>query len=105
MKPRWLLAALTATICLLAMSPLLISHPYQDVALLERLAPRIERAQFIAPETHDAIMQLVERIQREAIGQPHDARRQAVIERVSHALRAKDDVPTLTSVGQGDAAQ
>ena len=61
--------------------------------MLERLAPRIERAQFIAPEAHDAIMLLVERIQREVIGQPQDARRQAVIERVSQGAAGQGRSP------------
>ena len=70
MKPRWLLAVLTAAICLLAATSPAHLTSLQDVAVLERLAPRIERAQVIAPEAHDAIMHLVERIQRDVIGQP-----------------------------------
>ena len=105
MKPRPLsIAVLTIVVCILILGSLLISHPEHDAAMLERLAPRIERAQVLAPETRDAIASLLDRLRRDPDDPRHDARSHAAIERVSEALKAKDAGPELSSVGQGNVA-
>ena len=61
MQPRWFCAA-SAVVDLRVLSAIALLGPHQDVVVLERLAPRIERAQMLAPETRDAILQLVDRV-------------------------------------------
>ena len=68
--------------------------------MLDRLAPRIERAQTLAPETRDAIMQVVERAPQRNGDPRHDLRRTATIERVTEAIKTRGGTPELSSVGQ-----
>ena len=57
--------------------------------MLDRLAPRIERAQMLAPETRDAIMQVVDRA-RVSTGDPRsDMRRSVTLERVTDAIKTR----------------
>ena len=100
MRPRWFLLASIAVVCAL-IAATFVPTPRQDVAVLDRLAPRIERAQTLAPETRDAIMQVVDRA-RVPTGDPrYDVRRSVTIERVTDAIKAKDGGgPELSSVGQ-----
>jgi hypothetical protein len=80
-----------------------VPSPRQNVAVLDRLAPRIERAQALAPETRDAIMQLVDRA-RAPTGDPrYDLRRSVTIERVTEAIKVRSGGPELSS-GVGQAA-
>jgi hypothetical protein len=100
MRPRWFVLALVAVVCVL-IATTFVPTPRQDVAVLDRLAPRIERATTLAPETREAIMQLVDRA-RARTGDPrYDVRRSATIERVTEAIKVKDGGPELSSTGQG----
>ncbi len=99
MKPRWFVLALVGVICLL-IATTYVPTPRQDVAVLDRLAPRIERSQALAPEARDAIMQVIDRA-RTPTGDPrYDMRRSVTIERVTEAIKAKDGSPELSSTGQ-----
>lgn len=76
-----------------------------EVARLEQLAPAIERAQALAPETRESINRLVAR-QSTLVGtggQSHEIRRKAAIDRVTSAMRAREDSSTGGSVA--DAAR
>jgi len=100
MRPRWFLLGSIVVVCVLLAAILLPTHR-QDVAVLDRLAPRIERAQTLAPETRDTIMQVVNRA-RVSTGDPrHNLRRTATIERVTEAIKTRGGAPELSSVGQG----
>jgi hypothetical protein len=73
----------------------------EDVAQLERLVPKIERAQTLSPEARDTINRLIAR-QSTAGGWDDPARRmrrKAAIERVTSAMQAKDGiVPAVSDV-------
>jgi hypothetical protein len=64
----------------------------EEVVQLERLVPRIERAQALSSETRDVIARMVAR--QSAIvgssGQARDMRRKLAIERATKALKAKE---------------
>ena len=105
MQPRFFYAGLALVICLLiviALSP----RTRQDVAVLERLTPRIERAQMLDPQTRAAVLQLVERVRETAGDHRYETagdhryheRRELAIQRVTDALNAKEG---LANVGQG----
>jgi hypothetical protein len=83
MRPRWFFLALI-------------------VAVLDRLAPKLERAQMLPAETRDAIKQLVERARVSTGDARYDVRRSVTIERVTEAIKARDGGgPALSSsVGQ-----
>jgi hypothetical protein len=69
----------------------------EDVAQLERLTPRIERARTLSPEAKEVIDRVVAR-QSILIGSgdpSHDARRKLAIERITTAIKAKDDGATI----------
>jgi hypothetical protein len=69
----------------------------EDVAQLERLTPRIERARTLSPEAKEAIDRVVAR-QSILIGSgdpSHDARRKLAIERIITAIKAKNDGVTV----------
>ena len=72
----------------------------KEVVQLERLAPKIERAQTLSQETRDAVARLIDR--QSAVAASHnqslDIRRKAAIERVTGAMNGKREV---ASVGQG----
>jgi hypothetical protein len=72
--------------------------PRQHVAVLERLAPRIERTHALTPESREAILQLVERV-RHAGGDPRQhERREHAIQRVIGMMEARE---RTSSVGRG----
>jgi hypothetical protein len=104
MLPRWGYAAAVV----IGLSALLVVPPDRDtdeVARLERLVPAIERAQALAPETRESINRLVAR-QSTLVGtggQSHEIRRKAAIERVTSAIRARED--SSTGRGIADAAR
>ena len=100
---RWVYIA-AGTICV----ALLCLVPAQDarrhVALFEPLAPKIERAQTLSPDTHETISRLVQAARlRTPPDAPYDVRRQAAIDRVANALRAKQVALAEDSVGQRQA--
>jgi hypothetical protein len=65
----------------------------EDIVQLERLVPRIERAQALAPETRDAISRLIARLSTLAAShdQTYQLRRKRAIDRATSAMMAKDD--------------
>ena len=101
--PRWGYAAALA----IGLSALVFIPPdrnTEEVARLERLAPEIERARVLPPETRESINRLVAR-QNVLMGtgaQAHEIRRKAAIDRVTSAMRAKEDSPRGKSIA--DAA-
>jgi hypothetical protein len=75
----------------------------RQVALLERLAPKIERAQTLAPDAHATISRLVQRVGlRTPSDAPYDVRRQAAIDRVANALKVKQVADVNVSARAGD---
>ena len=72
----------------------------EEVARLERLAPEIERARALPPETRESINRLVARqgMLAGTAGQSHEMRRKAAIDRVTNAMRAKEDSSTGGSI-------
>lgn len=100
MLPRWCwIAVLVAGFVAAFMSP--AGRDVEDVAQLERLVPKIERAQTLSPEARDTINRLIAR-QSTAGGWDDPARRmrrKAAIERVTSAMQAKDGiVPAVSDV-------
>ena len=73
----------------------------EEVVRLERLAPEIERVRALPPETRESINRLVARQSMLAgtTGQSHELRRKAAIDRVTNAMRAKED----SSIGRSIA--
>jgi hypothetical protein len=69
---------------------------FEEVARLERLAPEIERARALPPETRESINRLIARQSglTGTAGQSHETRRKAAIDRVTSAMRAKEDSST-----------
>ena len=75
----------------------LTNRSNEDITQLERLTPRIERARTLSPEAKEAIDRVVAR-QSILIGSgdpSHDARRKLAIERITTAIKAKDDGATV----------
>ena len=72
--------------------------PREQTIFLERLAARIERAPQIAPQTHKALSDILDRISRQPAraGQSTktDTRRELAIARIETALR-RDDLEAL----------
>jgi hypothetical protein len=103
MLRRWGYAAAAVA----GLSALLFIPPdrtIEEVVRLERLAPEIERARILAPETRESINRLVAR-QSMLVGtggQSHEIRRKAAIDRVTSAMRAKEDSSTGRNIA--DAA-
>jgi hypothetical protein len=105
MGPRWFLLASLAVVCALVAATF-IPTPRQDVAVLDRLAPRIERAQALAPESRDAIMQVVDRARVPTGDARNDLLRSVTIERVTTAIKARGGDPAISgSVGQSASAK
>jgi hypothetical protein len=101
MKPRGFAIALVALGMLaLFFAPFFVANHYQNIVLLERLAPRVERAQTLAPEARDAILQLVGRVRDAPIDRRADSRRALAIERIAAAISKKDPSYELSSVGR-----
>ena len=72
----------------------------EDVAQLERLVPKIERAQTLSPEARETINRLIAR-QTTARGWDdplQQMRRKAAIERVTSAMQAKESIPAGSDV-------
>ena len=72
----------------------------ENVAQLERLVAKIERAQTLSPEAKETINRL---IARQSIGggrgdPSHQMRRKAAIERVTTAVQAKESVAAASNV-------
>ena len=101
MRPRWFFLALIAVVVVLVTATY-VPSPRQDVAVLDRLAPRLERTQTLPPETRDAIMHLIDRARVTTGDARYDVRRSVTIERVTAAIKARDSGgPELSSsVGQ-----
>jgi hypothetical protein len=100
MRPRWFLLAATIVVCALIVATY-VPTSRQDIAVLDRLAPRIERAQMLAPETRDAIQQLVDRARVSTGDLRSDMRRSVTIERVTDAMKTRGGPELSSSVGQG----
>lgn len=99
MLPRWgYTAALVVGIPTLFISP--AGRDIEDVAQLERLVPKIERAQTLSPEARETINRLIER--QSIVGGPddqsHRMRRKAAIERITNAMKAKENRSTGSTV-------
>jgi hypothetical protein len=100
-RPHWFaISALTVAIAGLLLAPVFVARHQHNVALLERLAPQIERASALAPETKEAILQLLDRVRDAPADQRSEARRALAIERVATALEAKGGSQELSSVGR-----
>src|SRR5262245_10864961 len=85
MRRRWWYGAAFAA----ALVALSLAHPDRDleeVVQLERLAPRIERAQMLSSETRDVIVRMVAHQSALAgsSAQERDLRRKLAIERVTN---------------------
>ena len=91
MRRRWWYGGAFAA----ALVALSLAHPDRDLeelVQLERLAPRIERAQALSSETRDVIVRMVTHQSARAAssGQARDLRRKLAIERATNALKAKE---------------
>ena len=99
MLPRWCyITALVVGLVAVFMSP--AGRDVEDVAQLERLVPKIERAQILSPEARETINRLIAR-QSIAGGwddPSHQIRRKAAVERVTSAMQAKESIPALGDV-------
>ena len=97
--PRWCYTtALAAGLVAVFMSP--AGRDVEDVAQLERLVPKIERAQTLSPEARETINRLIAR-QSLAGGRDdpsHQKRRKAAIERVTSAMQAKESIAAVSDV-------
>jgi len=97
--PHWrYTAALVVGFVAVFMSP--TGRDVEDVAQLERLVPKIERAQTLSPEARDTINRL---IARQGTGgarddPSHQMRRKAAIERVTSAMQAKESIAVVSDV-------
>ena len=99
MLPRWrYTTALLVGLVAVFMSP--GGRNAEDVAQLERLVPKIERAQTLSPEARETINRLIAR-QSIAGGwddPSHRMRRKAAIERVTSAMHAKESIPAVSDI-------
>ena len=100
MLTRWCwIAVLVAGFGAAFMSP--AGRDVEDVAQLERLVPKIERAQTLSPEARETINRLIARqtIARGWDDPSQQMRRKAAIERVTSAMQAKDGIiPAVSDV-------
>jgi hypothetical protein len=99
MLPRWrYTTALAVGLVALFMSP--GGRDAEDVAQLERLVPKIERAQTLSPEARETINRLIARqtIARGWDDPSQQMRRKAAIERVTSAMQAKESIPAVSDV-------
>jgi hypothetical protein len=99
MLPRWCcITALVVGFVAVFMSA--AGREVEDVAQLERLVPKIERAQTLSPQARETINRLIAR-QSIAGGwddPSHRMRRKAAIERVTSAMQAKESIPAVSDV-------
>ena len=94
------LAAVAAACLVIVPSP---NRALQDVALLERLAPEIERARSLMPDAREAIGRVTARTTLAGFSDPsQEARRRAAIERITGAMKTKD---VTASAGESLPAQ
>ncbi len=99
MLPRWrYTTALAVGLVAVFMSP--GGRDAEDVAPLERLVPKIERAQTLSPEARETINRLIARqtIARGWDDPSQQMRRKAAIERVTSAMQAKESIPAVSDV-------
>ena len=99
MLPRWrYTTALVVGLVAVFMSP--GGRDAEDVAQLERLVPKIERAQTLSPEARETINRLIARqtIARGWDDPSQQMRRKAAIERVTSAMQAKESIPAVSDV-------
>lgn len=92
MLSRWgYTAALVVGLLALFVSP--SGRDIEDLVQLERLVPKIERAQTLSPEARETIERLIARQSLAASSneQTHQLRRKVAIERVTSAMKAKED--------------
>jgi hypothetical protein len=99
MLPRWCcITALVVGFVAVFMSA--AGRDVEDVAQLERLVPKIDRAQTLSSEARETINRLIAR-QSIAGGwddPSHRMRRKAAIERVTSAMQAKESIPAVSDV-------
>ena len=99
MLPRWCcVTALVVGFVAVFMSA--AGRDVEDVAQLERLVPKIDRAQTLSSEARETINRLIAR-QSIAGGwddPSHRMRRKAAIERVTSAMQAKESIPAVSDV-------
>jgi hypothetical protein len=97
--PHWCYTTVLAVgLVAVFMSP--AGRGVEDIAQLERLAPKIERAQTLSPEARETINRLIAR-QTTARGWDdplQQMRRKAAIERVTSAMQAKESIPAVSDV-------
>ncbi len=99
MIPRWVYIT-TGTICVALLCLIPAQDARQHIALFERLAPRIERAQTLSADTHATLDRLVQAARLRMVAEaPYDVRRQAAIDRVANALKAKQVAQGEGNVG------
>jgi hypothetical protein len=99
MLPRWrYTTALAVGLVAVFVSP--GGRDAEDVAQLERLAPKIERAQTLSPEARETINGLIARqtIARGRDDPSRQMRRKAAIERVTSAMQAKESIAAVSDV-------
>ena len=99
MLPRWrYTTALAVGLVAVFMSP--GGRDAEDVVQLERLVPKIERAQTLSPEARETINRLIARqtIARGWDDPSQQMRRKAAIERVTSAMQAKESIPAVSDV-------
>jgi hypothetical protein len=99
MLPRWrYTTALAVGLVAVFVSP--GGWDAEDVAQLERLAPKIERAQTLSPEARETINGLIARqtIARGRDDPSQQMRRKAAIERVTSAMQAKESMAAVSDV-------
>jgi len=99
MISRWvIIAAGIVAVALLFLVP--AQDARRQVALLEKLAPKIERAHLLTPDTQATISRLVQSARLRTPGdQLIDVRRQAAIDRVADALQNKQVAQGAGNVG------
>ena len=97
--PHWCYTTVLAVgLVAVFMSP--AGRGVEDIAQLERLAPKIERAQTLSPEARETIDRLIAR-QNLAGGRDdpsYQMRRKAAIERVTSAMQAKESIAVVSDV-------
>ena len=97
--PHWCYTTVLAVgLVAVFMSP--AGRGVEDIAQLERLAPKIERAQTLSPEARETIDRLIAR-QNLADGRDdpsYQMRRKAAIERVTSAMQAKESIAVVSDV-------
>ena len=97
--PHWCYTTVLAVgLVAVFMSP--AGRGVEDLAQLERLAPKIERAQTLSPEARETIDRLIARqnLAGSRDDPSHQMRRKAAIERVTSAMQAKESIAVVSDV-------